>query len=125
MLKLTPHRKPAPPVERTGKVYAAEGKRRGRVALLTGGRVKIGYQAGIKLLRERRPDVLYLSLTDWVQHKWAPSEDGAREFYRRLDDCVGRLAALDATVALTGQGGLANNGSVEIVAGSAPKSSAA
>ena len=29
MLKLTPHRKPAPPVERTGKVYPAEGKRRG------------------------------------------------------------------------------------------------
>jgi glycolate oxidase iron-sulfur subunit len=36
MLKLTPHRKPAPPVERTGKVYPAEGKRRGRVALLSG-----------------------------------------------------------------------------------------
>ena len=39
-------------------------------------------EAGIKLLRERRPELLYLSLTDWVQHKWAPDEDGAREFYR-------------------------------------------
>jgi glycolate oxidase iron-sulfur subunit len=36
MLKLTPHRKPAPPVDRTGKVYPAEGTRRGRVALLSG-----------------------------------------------------------------------------------------
>jgi glycolate oxidase iron-sulfur subunit len=36
MLKLTPHRKPAPPVERTGKIYPAGGKRRGRVALLSG-----------------------------------------------------------------------------------------
>ena len=36
-------------------------------------------EAGIKLLRERRPDLLYLSLTDWVQHKWAPDEDGARD----------------------------------------------
>jgi glycolate oxidase iron-sulfur subunit len=36
MLRLTPRRKPAPPIERTGKVYAAEGKRRGRVALLSG-----------------------------------------------------------------------------------------
>jgi glycolate oxidase iron-sulfur subunit len=36
MLKLTPHRKPAPPTERTGKVYAAQGRRRGRVALLSG-----------------------------------------------------------------------------------------
>jgi glycolate oxidase iron-sulfur subunit len=36
MLKLTPRRKPAPPVERTGKAYGPEGKRRGRVAMLSG-----------------------------------------------------------------------------------------
>jgi glycolate oxidase iron-sulfur subunit len=36
MLTLTPHRKPAPPIERTGKVHAAQGHRRGRVALLSG-----------------------------------------------------------------------------------------
>ena len=36
MLRLTPHRKPAPPVERTGKVHPAQGERRGRVALLSG-----------------------------------------------------------------------------------------
>jgi len=65
-------------------------------------------EAGIKLLQERRPDLLYLSLTDWVQHKWAPDEDGARTFYQRLDDCVGRLAALDATVALTADHGMSD-----------------
>ena len=63
-------------------------------------------EAGIKLLKERRPDILYLSLTDWVQHKWAPEEDGARTFYRKLDDCLGRLAALDATVAVTADHGM-------------------
>jgi len=36
MLRLTPRAKPAPPVERTGKVYPAEAPRRGRVALLSG-----------------------------------------------------------------------------------------
>jgi glycolate oxidase iron-sulfur subunit len=36
MLTLTPRRKPAPPSERTGKVYAAEGKKRARVAMLSG-----------------------------------------------------------------------------------------
>jgi phosphonoacetate hydrolase len=65
-------------------------------------------EAGIKLLRERRPELLYLSLTDWVQHKWAPDEDGARDFYRKLDDCIGRLAALDATVALTADHGMSD-----------------
>ncbi len=36
MLRLTPRRKPAPPIERVGKVYAVDGRRRGRVALLSG-----------------------------------------------------------------------------------------
>jgi glycolate dehydrogenase iron-sulfur subunit len=36
MVRLLPRRKPAPPAQRTGKVYAAEGARRGRVALLSG-----------------------------------------------------------------------------------------
>ena len=36
MLRLTPRHKPSPPVERAGKVYAALGARRGRVALLSG-----------------------------------------------------------------------------------------
>ena len=31
-------------------------------------------EAGLKLLQQRRPDLLFLSLTDWVQHKWAPAE---------------------------------------------------
>jgi phosphonoacetate hydrolase len=63
-------------------------------------------EAGIKLLKERRPDLLFLSLTDWVQHKWAPDEEGARIFYSKLDDCIGRLAALDVTVALTADHGM-------------------
>ncbi len=36
MLTLTPRRKPAPPIERTGKVHDAQGRRHGRVALLSG-----------------------------------------------------------------------------------------
>jgi len=36
LLRLTPRRRPAPPVDRVGKVYPAEGKCRGRVALLSG-----------------------------------------------------------------------------------------
>ncbi|MGA2567697.1 MAG: heterodisulfide reductase-related iron-sulfur binding cluster, partial [Pseudolabrys sp.] len=36
MLRLTPRHKLAPPVDRVGKVYAAQGERRGRVALLAG-----------------------------------------------------------------------------------------
>src|SRR3990172_1082868 len=58
-------------------------------------------EAGIKLLEKRRPDLLYLSLTDWVQHKYAPEEVEARRFYEELDERFGRLAELGAIVALT------------------------
>jgi phosphonoacetate hydrolase len=63
-------------------------------------------EAGIKLLEQRRPDLLFLSLTDWVQHKYAPDEWEARRFYQLLDERFGRLAALGATVALTADHGM-------------------
>jgi phosphonoacetate hydrolase len=63
-------------------------------------------EAGIKLLEERRPDILYLSLTDYVQHKYAPGEREADRYYRNLDDCFGRLDALGAVVALTADHGM-------------------
>jgi phosphonoacetate hydrolase len=63
-------------------------------------------EAGIKLLAERRPDILYLSLTDYIQHKYAPGEPEADRYYRNLDACFGRLEALGAVVALTADHGM-------------------
>ena len=63
-------------------------------------------EAGIKLLEKNRPDLLYLSLTDYVQHKYAPEEAEAKRFYQHLDKCFGRLAALGAIVALTADHGM-------------------
>lgn len=63
-------------------------------------------EAGIRLLEDRRPDVLYLSLTDFVQHKYAPDEPEALDFYARMDDAFGRLAALGAVVGLTADHGM-------------------
>jgi phosphonoacetate hydrolase len=63
-------------------------------------------EAGARLLEKSRPDLLYLSLTDWVQHKYAPHEAEARRFYRELDRQFGRLAELGALVALTADHGM-------------------
>ena len=63
-------------------------------------------EAGIKLLEKNKPDLLYLSLTDWVQHKYAPEESEAKRFYQQLDRCFGRLADLGAIVALTADHGM-------------------
>lgn len=63
-------------------------------------------EAGIKLLERERFDLMYLSLTDFIQHKHAPGTPVANEFYARLDDCFGRLAGLGAVVALTADHGM-------------------
>lgn len=63
-------------------------------------------EAGVRILERSRPDLLYLSLTDWVQHKYAPEEAEALRFYREIDERFGRFAALGATVALTADHGM-------------------
>jgi phosphonoacetate hydrolase len=63
-------------------------------------------EAGVRLLERDRPDLLFLSLTDYIQHKHAPGDPVANEFYRRIDEKFGRLAALGAVVALTADHGM-------------------
>ena len=63
-------------------------------------------EAGIKLLEKNRPDLLYLSLTDYVQHKYAPEAAEAKRFYQYLDKCFGRLVELGAIVALIADHGM-------------------
>ena len=53
-----------------------------------------------------RPDILYLSTTDYVQHKHAPGTDGANSFYRMMDGYFAELDALGATLALTADHGM-------------------
>ena len=62
--------------------------------------------AGIKILERDHPDLMYLSLTDYVQHKYAPTEAAAKRFYQDLDVRFGKLAALGALVALTADHGM-------------------
>ncbi len=69
--------------------------------------------AGIKLLEKERRDILFLSLTDYIQHKYAPQESEARRFYQALDRRFGRLAELGATVALTADHGMNDKSNAE------------
>jgi phosphonoacetate hydrolase len=63
-------------------------------------------EAGIRLLERNRPDLMFLSLTDYIQHKHAPGAAVSNEFYRRIDAAFGRLASLGAVVALTADHGM-------------------
>ena len=63
-------------------------------------------EAGIKLLERDQPELLFLSLTDYIQHKYAPGDEVSNTFYKRLDDAFGRLSELGAVVALTADHGM-------------------
>jgi phosphonoacetate hydrolase len=64
------------------------------------------FAAGAKLLRERRPDIMYLSTTDYVQHKAAPGSKDANSFYRMMDGYLAQLDAEGAAIVLTADHGM-------------------
>ncbi|WOH84140.1 phosphonoacetate hydrolase [Bradyrhizobium sp. BEA-2-5] len=62
--------------------------------------------AGIKLLEQDRAELLYLSLSDLVQHAHGPGEAAADFFHRAVDQKVGRIAELGAVVGLIADHGM-------------------
>jgi phosphonoacetate hydrolase len=64
------------------------------------------FAAGVRLIETRRPDFLYLSTTDYVQHKHAPGDPDANRFYAMLDRYLARLDALGTVFALTADHGM-------------------
>ncbi|MCS6762708.1 MAG: phosphonoacetate hydrolase [Candidatus Protistobacter heckmanni] len=63
-------------------------------------------EAGIRLLERVRPQLMFLSLTDYIQHKNAPGDPVADDFFKHIDACFGRLESLGAIVALTADHGM-------------------
>ena len=64
------------------------------------------FAAGVKLLARDKPDLMYLSTTDYVQHKYAPGSAGANLFYKMMDGYLGSLDALGATVVIIADHGM-------------------
>src|ERR1700678_1782723 len=64
------------------------------------------FVAGIKLMERERPDIMYLSTTDYIQHKAAPGTPIANDFYAMIDRSLARLDELGATIVLTADHGM-------------------
>ena len=64
------------------------------------------FAAGVKLLETRRPDLMYLSTTDYIQHKFAPGTDGANRFYAMMDRYLAKMDSMGAVIALTADHGM-------------------
>ena len=64
------------------------------------------FAAGLKLLERQRPDITYLSTTDYIQHKFAPGTGGANKFFAMMDGYLAKMDAMGATIALTADHGM-------------------
>ena len=64
------------------------------------------FAAGVKLMELEKPDLMYLSTTDYIQHKFAPGSDGANKFYAMMDRYWAQLDKLGANLILTADHGM-------------------
>ncbi|MFN0190380.1 MAG: phosphonoacetate hydrolase [Aestuariivirga sp.] len=64
------------------------------------------FAAGVKLLSSFKPDLMYLSTTDYVQHKFAPGSEGANSFYAMMDRYLGELDKAGASVVIVADHGM-------------------
>lgn len=69
--------------------------------------------AGIKLLQERRSDLLYLTLSDYIQHKYPPGSKEADEFMGSIDERLQILAELAPIVGVTGDHGMSRKANLD------------
>ena len=61
---------------------------------------------GIRLVEQGRAELLYLSLSDYVQHGHAPDEPEALDFHQALDRRIARLMELGCVVGVTADHGM-------------------
>lgn len=64
------------------------------------------FACGVALLRKTPFDLMYLSTTDYIQHKHAPGTPVADAFYAMMDRYLADLDALGATVVMTADHGM-------------------
>jgi len=62
--------------------------------------------AGVKLLETQRPLLMYLSLTDFVQHTYVPDAPEANRYYQDMDAFLGRFDQLGAVVGIVSDHGM-------------------
>jgi len=63
-------------------------------------------KAGVSFLEQRKADFLYLSLTDYMQHKYAPATAESLDFYEAIDCEIGHLLAQQAIIGITADHGM-------------------
>lgn len=63
-------------------------------------------KSGVSLVESGLADFCYLTLTDYMQHKYAPEHPESLKFYEGIDHEIGRLLGLGCVVAATADHGM-------------------
>jgi phosphonoacetate hydrolase len=113
-LKLAPGKACSFSSEKSDKATLAENGIEGVNALVgmpvpdvySAGLSEFVFAAGVKLMERDRPEIMYLSTTDYIQHKHAPGTPVANDFYAMMDGYMARLDALGCTIVLTADHGM-------------------
>ena len=63
-------------------------------------------RAGVALIEKGMADFLYLSLTDYMQHTYAPETEASMAFYEAQDVELGKMLALGAVIGATADHGM-------------------
>lgn len=64
------------------------------------------FAAGVKIMERDRPDIMYLSTTDYIQHKHAPGTPVANDFYEMMDGYLAQLDAMGCVIVATADHGM-------------------
>lgn len=64
------------------------------------------FAAGVKLMASFRPDLMYLSTTDYIQHKAGPGTKIANDFYAMIDGYLADLDKQGAIIVATADHGM-------------------
>lgn len=63
-------------------------------------------RAGTALIQQGLADFLYLSLTDYMQHTYAPEAEESLAFYEEMDKEIGKMLELGAVIGATADHGM-------------------
>lgn len=64
------------------------------------------FAAGVEIMKRDRPDLMYLSTTDYLQHKVAPGSPEANAFYAMMDGYLAQLDEIGCILSITADHGM-------------------
>jgi phosphonoacetate hydrolase len=64
------------------------------------------FVAGVQLMKREKPELMFLSTTDYIQHKHPPGDAVANQFCAMIDRHLAALDALGCVIALTADHGM-------------------